>query len=95
MQKEPESTRSPSPLRIPSASPVSIDSSRVMPRLAITSPSATSWSPGSTATTSPGTISLASSSTTAPSRTTRACGATRTASSSRVAFAFSSWRMPM
>ena len=49
MQKEPESTRSPTPLRIPSASPVSIDSSSVMPRLAITSPSATSWSPGSTA----------------------------------------------
>ena len=95
MQKEPESTRSPSPLRIPSASPVSSDSSIVIPRLATTSPSATSWSPGPTAMTSPGTTSLASSSTTSPSRTTLAWGATRTASSSSVAFAFSSWRMPM
>ncbi len=95
MQNEPESRRSPSPLRMPSASPVSIDSSRVMPRLAIASPSATSWSPGSTRTTSPGTISVASTSATSPSRTTLARGATSTASSSRVAFAFSSWRMPM
>ena len=47
MQKEPDRARSPSPLRTPSASPVSIDSSRIMPRVWITSPSATSWSPGS------------------------------------------------
>ncbi len=90
MQKEPERARSPLALPMPSASPVSIDSSRVMPRLAITSPSATSWSPGSTATTSPGTISSARRETISPSRRTFACGATRTASSSRVRFAFSS-----
>ena len=95
MQKDPERARSPRPLRTPSASPVSIDSSSVIPRLRITSPSATSWSPGSTSTTSPGTTSVASSSTTSPSRTTFACGATSTASSSSVRFAFSSWRMPM
>ncbi len=47
-------------LRTPSASPVSIDSSRVIPREPVTSPSATSWSPGATSTTSPGTISSAS-----------------------------------
>ena len=95
MQKEPERTRSPRSLAMPSASPVSSDSSTVRPRVAITSPSATSWSPGPTATTSPGTTSVASSSTISPSRMTRAWGATRTASSSSVAFAFSSWRMPM
>ncbi len=95
MQKEPESARSPRPLRTPSASPVSIDSSSVMPRVRITSPSATSWSPGSTWTTSPGTTSVASSFAVSPSRTTRAWGATSTASSSRVRFAFSSWRIPM
>ena len=95
MQKEPESARSPRPLRTPSASPVSIDSSSVIPRVRITSPSATSWSPGSTAITSPGTISSASRPTAAPSRTTFAWGATSTASSSSVRFAFSSWRMPM
>ena len=57
-----------------------------MPRLAITSPSATSWSPGSTATTSPGTTSLGEQ---LDRRRRRgrpcACGATSTASSSRVA----------
>ena len=46
-------------LRIPSDSPVSIDSSRVSPREAITGPSATSWSPGSIRITSPGTTSSA------------------------------------
>ena len=95
MQKDPDSARSPTSLRTPSASPVSIDSSSVMPRLAIVSPSATSWSPGSIAITSPGTISSASRLTTAPSRRALACGATSTASSSSVRFAFSSWRMPM
>ncbi len=95
MQNEPESTRSPAPFGTPSASPVSIDSSSVIPRLAIASPSATSWSPGSTAIASPGTISSASRLTTVPSRTTLAWGATSTASSSSVFFAFSSWRMPM
>ena len=70
MQKEPESARSPTRLRTPSASPVSIDSSRVSPRLSATSPSATSWSPGSTRIQSPGTTSSASSSTNPPSRTT-------------------------
>ena len=95
MQKEPERARSPASLRTPSASPVSIDSSSVIPRVLSTSPSATSWSPGATSTTSPGTISSASRLATAPSRTTLAWGATSTASSSRVRFAFSSWRMPM
>jgi hypothetical protein len=80
---------------MPSLSPVSSDSSIVIPREAITSPSAISWSPGPTWTTSPGTTSLASSSIAAPSRTTSARGATSTASLSSVAFAFSSWRMPM
>ncbi len=80
---------------MPSASPVSIDSSRVRPRLAITSPSAISWSPGLSAMTSPGTTSVASTSLTWPSRIARAWGATRTASSSSVSFAFSSWRIPI
>ena len=70
----PESARSPSSLRTPSASPVSIDSSMVRPRLANASPSATSWSPGSTATTSPGTTSSARRLTTCPSRSTFAVG---------------------
>ena len=95
MQKEPDSTRSPGTLCTPSASPVSIDSSRVIPRLEIASPSATSWSPGSIAITSPGTTCSARSGTSEPSRSTLACGATSTASSSRVRFAFSSWRIPM
>ncbi len=95
MQKEPESARSPASLRTPSASPVSIDSSRVIPREPLTAPSATSWSPGATSIRSPGTISSASRLVVAPSRTTLAWGATSTASSSRVRFAFSSWRMPM
>ena len=79
----------------PSASPVSIDSSRVSPRLSTTSPSATSWSPGSTRTQSPGTTSSAGTSTTAPSRIAFALGATSSARLSSVSFAFSSWRMPM
>ena len=62
-QNEPESSRSPSRLRTPSDSPVSIDSSmRQAARATTTTPSATSWSPGSTRTRSPGTTSSARSS---------------------------------
>jgi hypothetical protein len=95
MQKDPDSARSPGCLRTPSASPVSSDSSSVIPRLSIVSPSATSWSPGSILTTSPGTTSSASRLRIAPSRRTFAWGATSTASSSSVRLAFSSWRIPI
>ena len=47
-ERAPESARWPGRLRTPSASPVSTDSSSVRPRASVTSPSATSWSPGST-----------------------------------------------
>ena len=95
MQKEPERTRSPAPLRIPSASPVSIDSSRVIPRLAITSPSATSWSPGSTATTSPGTTSSAQQLDHGAVADDLGVRGDQDRELVEGAFAFSSWRMPM
>src|SRR4051794_16056369 len=95
MQNAPERRRSPSPFRTPSDSPVRIDSSIVRPREERTMPSATSWSPGSTRTTSPGTTSSSLSSTYCPSRITWALGATSSASWSRVSFALSSWRIPI
>ena len=95
MQNDPESRRSPSPLRTPSDSPVRMDSSIVRPREERTTPSATSWSPGSTRTTSPGTTSSSLSSRYCPSRITWALGATSSASWSSVSFAFSSWRIPI
>ena len=95
MQKEPESARWPTRFRTPSASPVSIDSSSVRPRLSVTSPSATSWSPGSIRIQSPGTTSSARSSTSSPSRTALAFGATSSARLSSVSFALISCLIPM
>ena len=72
-----------------------IDSSSIRPREETTTPSATSWSPGSTRIKSPGTTSSARSSIGSPSRTALALGATRSASWSSVSLAFSSWRIPI
>ncbi len=96
MQKEPESARSPGALRTPSASPVS---SRLVEghaaagdHLAVGDQLVAGLDRDHVA----GDDLLgAAAASTAPSRMTLACGATRTASSSRVAFAFSSWRIPM
>ena len=96
MQKEPESTRSPASLRTPSASPVSIDSSRVRPRLLDHLAVGDQLVAGLDRDDVAGDDLLGEQLDHLRRRgATLACGATRTASSSRVSFAFSSWRMPM
>ena len=97
MQNEPESTRSPRRL----ADPVGLaGQQRTRPAsgraTAMTSPSATSWSPGSTRTTSPGTTSSARSSVDLAVADRPAPAARPAAASwSSVSFALISWRIPM
>ena len=96
MQKEPESTRSPGSLRMPSASPVSSDSSRVRPRLASDLAVGDELVAGLDRDHVAGDDLVGAQLDDLRRRgSTLACGATSTASSSRVRFAFSSWRIPM
>ena len=91
----PESTSSPGCLPMWSDSPVRIDSSRASERASSTVPSASTWSPAATSTTSPGTSSSGVTSCERPSRRTRARGATSSASLSSLRLASTSCVIPM
>ena len=94
-QKEPDSARWPGRLRTPSASPVSIDSSRVsaaaLDHLAVGDQLVAGLDPDDVA----GDDLVGADLDDSPSRIALALGATSSARLSSVSFAFSSWRMPM
>ncbi len=92
---DPARTESPTPRATGSASPVRIDSSSPSPSLRSTRPSATTWSPASSSTRSPGTTCGTATWRGLPSRTTVARGATRAARRSRLLFARASCTIPM
>ncbi len=92
--KLPDITGSPGSFSTGSDSPVSRLSSISMELLVSTSPSTTTWSPGSSSSRSSRTTSLIGTSTGVPLRRTRAFGLLSTARRSRVRFARTSWTTP-